>query len=143
VEAAFREQYSQINLMAERTAVAGEGIQSDGAWRFIRVLLERIAGEEAALACSAGFQRPFNQECQSVVTISDARKQQAKVNRPLVRDKPVEKMTLERFASLFEVSRENREGGSTVVNSNPKNNSTTLRELFRKIGSVERGDSNG
>src|SRR5271169_4897394 len=66
VDATFRKQYSQINVMAERTAHADDSIQSNGgAWSFLHEVVERSVDRETASTCSARFQDAFNRECQS------------------------------------------------------------------------------
>jgi transcriptional regulator GlxA family with amidase domain len=174
VEAAFRKEFSQINQVAERTVGDGEAISSNGgAYSFIQKLLECVAGRQAALACAAVFEATFNRECQSVVTISHAQKQRsdktAKQNRLLARDNSTKKMTVKRFAAMFEVSGRDREGSahaleesmkipevnadlrsSSRVSKNKnkgsadyKTNSTTFRELFRTISGGGESYSNG
>ena len=114
VDATFRKQYSLINSLAEKTAGAAECIHSDsGAWFFLQTLLERVAGGKAALACSASFQEPFNQGCQSVVSVSDPRGQLAnriaKKKGASVDGDPMQQTTVERFLSLFEANRGDRQ----------------------------------
>jgi len=114
VDATFRQQYSQINSWAEKTAVSAESIHSDaGAWFFLQELLERVAGSKAALACSAAFREPFNRECQSVVSVSDPRRQDpdriAKKPRSAGGRKLMREMTVQRFISLFEPKHRDRE----------------------------------
>lgn len=137
VDATFRKQYSQINSLAEKTAAASERIHSDsGAWFFLQKLLERVLGKKAALACSASFQEPFNRQCQSVVSVSDPRRQHAnriaKKKWASVDGNPMEQTTVERFLSRFELNRGDREGSlgiatlfenslrTPVGNTNPK-----------------------
>ena len=120
VDATFRKQYQQINSLAEEAAAAPECIHGDsGAWLFLQTLLERVVGKKAALACSASFQEAFNRECQSVVSVSDPRRQHAKriakkkwalVDRDLK-----QQTTVERLLSRFEVSRGAREGSLSVT----------------------------
>jgi putative intracellular protease/amidase len=120
VDATFRKQYPQITSLAEKTAVAAESIHSDvGAWFFLQKLLERVAGKKAALACSATFQDPFNRECQSVVSISDPRRQHA--NRIANRERisvgghSMQEMTVQRVLSRFEVNHGVREGSLSIA----------------------------
>jgi transcriptional regulator GlxA family with amidase domain len=120
VDATFRKQYPQINSLAEKTAAAPERIHSEGgAWFFLQKLLEHAVGEKTALACSASFQEPFNRGCQSVVCVSDPRRQHAnriaKKKRASVDGDPMQQMTVERFLSRFEVNHEDREGNLTIA----------------------------
>lgn len=120
VDATFRKQYSQINSLAEKTAVAAESIHSDaGAWFFLQKLLERAAGKKTALACSATFQDPFNRECQSVVSVSKMRRRHAnriaKQEQVSVDGASTPEMTVQRFLSLFEVNRGDREGSLSIA----------------------------
>ena len=119
VDATFREQYSQINSLAEKTAVAAESIHSDGgAWLFLQELLERVLGEEAALACSATFRDSFNRGCQSIVSVSHSRRQHANritKKRASLDGRSMQEMTVERFISLFEVSRGDRESSLSIA----------------------------
>jgi transcriptional regulator GlxA family with amidase domain len=120
VDAIFRKQYSQINSLAEKTAVAAESIHSDtGAWFFLQKLLERVAGKKAALACSAAFQDPFNRECQSIVSVSDPRRQHAnriaKKERVSVGGNSMQEMTVQRFISLFKANHGDREGSLSIA----------------------------
>lgn len=145
VDATFRKQYSLISSLAEKTAAAAECIHSEsGAWFFLQKLLERVVGEKAALACSASFQEPFNRGCQSVVSVSDPRRQHAnriaKKKWASVDGDPRQQMTVERFLSRFEANRGDLEGSLSIAtlfenslrtpagDSNPKA-SCALREL--------------
>jgi transcriptional regulator GlxA family with amidase domain len=115
VDATFRKQYSRINSVAEKTAVAPESIHSDsGAWFFLHKFLERVAGKKAALACSASFQEPFNRECQSIVSVSDPRRRHvnriAKKGQASANGDSMQETTVKRFISLFERNHEDREG---------------------------------
>lgn len=132
VEAAFRKEYSQINLLAEKTVVDGEAISSSGgAYSFIRTWLESVAGTQAALDGAAVFEAAFNRECQSVVTISDAHKKRA--NRIAKENR-------------LEVIGRDREGSLTMAHAlsadKYKTNSTTFREFFRKISGNDKSYSN-
>jgi len=120
VDATFRKQYSQINSLAEKTAAAEESIHSDrGAWLFLQKLLERVAGEKTALACSAIFQDPFNREWQSVVSVYDSRRQHAnriaKKKRASADGNAIRELTAERFISLFEAKDGDREGRLSIA----------------------------
>jgi putative intracellular protease/amidase len=120
VDATFRQQYSQINSLAEKTAVSAESIHSDtGAWFFLQKLLERVVGKKAALACSAAFQEPFNRECQSVVSVSDPRRQDthrvAKMVRASAGRNLMQEMTVQRFISLFEAKHGDRESSLSIA----------------------------
>ncbi len=71
----FRKQYSQINDVAEKiitdeTAIHGRW----GAYSFINMFLENVAGDEAAAACALIFKEEFNRECQSVISIGNKKK---------------------------------------------------------------------
>lgn len=174
VDAAFRKQYSQINSLAEKTVVAAESVHSDnGAWLFLQKLLERAAGKKAALACSATFQNPFNRECQSVVSVSDPRRQHANrmatKERATVKGDSMREMTVQRFISLFEVNRGDREDClsiATVFENSlqtpvrsanasfalseyeeqgraENHNTTTFKALLRKIERPETSYDNG
>jgi putative intracellular protease/amidase len=137
VDATFRKQYSLISSLAEKTAAAAECIHSEsGAWFFLQKLLERVVGKKSAWACSASFQEPFNRGCQSVVSVSDPRRQHAnriaKKKRASVDGGPMRQMTAERFLSRFEVNHGDGEGSPCIAtlfenslrtpvgNSNPK-----------------------
>jgi transcriptional regulator GlxA family with amidase domain len=119
VDATFRKQYSQINVMAERAAHADDSIQSNGgAWSFLHEVVERSVDRETASTCSARFQDAFNRECQSVLAVYDRRQHTTQS----VRTKPISansvssrEMTVERFALLFE-PKNGREGGSSITN---------------------------
>jgi len=119
VDATFRKQYSQMNVMAERTARTDDSIQSNGgAWSFLHQVVERSVDREAASTCSERFQNAFNRECQSVLAVYDRRKH----TNQSVRTKPVSangvssrEMTVERFSLLFE-PKDGREGGSNIAN---------------------------
>lgn len=122
VEGAFRKEFSQINLVAERTVMDAEAICSNGgAYSFIRMLMHRVAGRRAALACAAVFEAAFNRECQSVVTISDSQRRRAgriaKENRLLPRANSTEKITVKRFVAMFEARRKDRDGGLTIAHA--------------------------
>ncbi|HEX5284581.1 MAG TPA: hypothetical protein VFW30_10725 [Bryocella sp.] len=119
VDAAFRRQYSQMNVMAERTARADDSIQSNGgAWSFLHQLVEVSVDREAASSCSEMFQDAFNRECQSVLAVYDRRQH----TNHSVRTKPIpangvssREMTAEQFALLFE-RKDGREGGPNIAN---------------------------
>jgi putative intracellular protease/amidase len=120
VDATFRKQYPQINSLAGKTAVAAESIHSDaGAWFFLQKLLERVAGKEAALACSASFQDPFNRECQSIVSVSDPRRQRAKRiakrERVSLDGHSMPEMKVQPFISRFEVNHGDPEGSLSIA----------------------------
>lgn len=55
VDAAFRHEFSHINLMIDRTAPAEAAISSTGAYSFFQRLLERAGGHALASMCSASF----------------------------------------------------------------------------------------
>lgn len=149
VDAAFRRQFSQMNLVAEKTASHADAIcSSGGAYTFFRKLLECRAGRQTSSACASAFEAEFNRDCQSVVTISDTRKQRshrgAGGNHILPADNSADKMTAKRFASMFEVIGADREGSASrraPKHENHKANSTAFRELFRRISSVDKGNS--
>ena len=119
VDATFRKQYSQMNVVAERSAHADDSIQSDGgAWSFLQEVVEGSVDREAASTCSASFQNAFNRECQSVLAVYDRRQH----TNQSIRTKPISanrgssrEMTVERFVSLFE-PKHGREGGLTIAN---------------------------
>jgi putative intracellular protease/amidase len=120
VDATFRKQYSQINSLAEKAGVAAGSIHSDaGAWFFLQKLVERVAGKKAASACSAAFQDPFDRECQSIVSVSDPRRQHA--NRIAKRERvpagghSTQEMIVQRFISRFDVNHEAREGSLSIA----------------------------
>jgi transcriptional regulator GlxA family with amidase domain len=170
VDATFRKQYSHINSLAEKSTVAQESIHSErGAWFFLQELLERVVGKQAALACSKAFEEPFNQECQSVVSISHQRRHAEK--RAPVDGNPMQAMTAERFISLFELNHGVREGKLSIAtlfeetlqtpvgNTNPKascalseykqqgradhHNGRAMKALLKKIDRPETGYRNG
>ena len=177
VDATFRKQYSQINSLAEKTAVVAAGTihSGSGAWLFLQKLLERVAGKKAALACSLSFQDRFNRECQSVLSVSDPKRQHANrianKKRTLVDGNSMQQMTVERFISLFEVNRGDREGSlslatlfeeslqTPVGNANPKascalseyeeqgradnHNTRPFKGLLKKIKRLETSCANG
>ena len=172
VDATFRKQYSQINSLAEKTATSADNIHSDsGAWLFLQKLLERVTGSEAALACSASFQEPFNRECQSVLSVSDPRRRHARLvakkKRPWVGGNLIEEMTVERFLSLFEVICEDGQRSVNIAtlfkeslrmpggNTNPKascalsegradsHNTRIFKSLFKKMERLETSYRNG
>jgi len=119
VDATFRKQYSQMNVVAERSAHADDSIQSDGgAWSFLQEVVEGSVDREAASTCSVSFQNAFNRECQSVLAVYDRRQH----TNQSIRTKPISanrgssrEMTVERFVSLFE-PKHGREGGLTIAN---------------------------
>jgi putative intracellular protease/amidase len=119
VDATFRKQYSRINSLAEGAAAAAGSIHSNsGAWFFLQKLLERVAGKDAASACSMSFQDPFNRECQSIVSVFDPRRQRAnritKKKRASVDSNSLQGMTVERFISRFE-NHGNPEGSFSIA----------------------------
>jgi putative intracellular protease/amidase len=129
VDATFRKQYSQIGSLAERTAIAAAGsIHSDsGAWLFMRELLERVVGKEAAGACSTAFQDLFNRECHSLVCVSHLRRRH---DTRVVRQggcssgSSMQELTAEHFILRFQdVNPGCREGGSRMA--------TVFEETFR------------
>ncbi|HKF05373.1 MAG TPA: hypothetical protein VKB49_23845 [Candidatus Sulfotelmatobacter sp.] len=120
VDASFRTQYSHIDSLAKKAVVSAESIHSEsGAWFFLRELLERVVGKEVALACSASFQEPFNRECQSIVSVSNSRREYpdpiAKKSRILVGGNSIQEMTVDRFISLIEVNQAGREGSFNIA----------------------------
>jgi transcriptional regulator GlxA family with amidase domain len=126
VDATFQKQFSHVNLTAGRTVIDEEATCRNGAYQFIYELLEREAGTEAALAGSERFRTAFNLECQSIVTISDGRKQRAK---QIVEVNPTERITAKRFDSMFE----GIQGHPEMVGCAGYNgNSAALRSLFKK-----------
>jgi transcriptional regulator GlxA family with amidase domain len=136
VDATFRKQYSQIHSVAEKTAI--ESIHTgSGAWFFFQELVERIVGKNAALACSATFQDPFNRSCQSVVSVSHLQRRRANriAKKGVSADSnSMQEMTVERFISLFEVIHGNR--GSSLSTA------ALFEETFRTpIGRTHQKDS--
>jgi hypothetical protein len=143
VDATFRSQYPQINSLAENVAVEPESVQTGaGAWLFFHNLLARAAGEETAFACSTDYRGLFDQECQSVVAVSDSCRQlttrSLEKEREPMKDCQVPEMSLERFISP--------PGASSAVlddKAQHRQNVRTFKELFRKIERHERSCSNG
>lgn len=120
VDETFRKQYSQLSLLAEKSAPTTESIQTDsGAWLFIQKLLERAAGYKTAVACSASFQEPFNRECQSVVSVSDPEGQcPSRIAEREWRSPDSESMydmSVERFLSRFHVNPGQREDSLSIA----------------------------
>jgi putative intracellular protease/amidase len=131
VDAIFRKQYSQINSLAEKAGVPAGSIHSDaGAWFFLQKLLERVAGKRAASACSAAFRDPFDRECQSIVSVSDPRRQHANriANRERVSvgGRSTQEMTVQRFISRFDVNHGDREGSLSIA--------TVFEESLQTLG---------
>lgn len=117
VDATFRKQYSQMNLVAEKSARTDDSIQSNGgAWSFLHQVVERSVDREAASTCSDRFQSAFNRECQSVLAVYDRRHANQSVrSKPLSSNGvPSREMTVERFSLLFE-AKDGRKGGSTIA----------------------------
>lgn len=112
VDPEFRTQYTQINCLAHRAAVAAKSVHTEGAWAFFEKWLQRVMGNGIAEACSAAFRDPFNAECQSVVSACDPRRLPAdgplRTNQSRVRE-PVPEFTLDRLTVLSEVSQGRRE----------------------------------
>jgi transcriptional regulator GlxA family with amidase domain len=124
VEAAFRSEFSRINLLAERSAPDEQAISSDGgAYSFIAKLLERRVGKRVAATCASAFETVFNRECQSVLTVFDARRQR--------RNRSLNRSSIPALAK-FEIHQTDRAGSARAHH---KSNSAALRGLLRHVGS--------
>ena len=128
VETRFRKEFTQIDSVAKKVMVAPQNIVANGAYSFINVLLESLAGKEAAIACSVIFEKGFNQECQSVITISNA--QTEKAGQPH-KNKLIETIAAEQFEEKFSLNRTTSKAGDP-----PYNNSKKIKEIFKKAGGL-------
>jgi transcriptional regulator GlxA family with amidase domain len=118
VEAGFRREFAQINLMAERTATELQAIcSSGGAYACLQAVLERAAGDAVAASCAALFAAGFNRECQSALTVSDAARQQ--VDEAVSHGRPPTSasttvLTAASFAGMFEIRQPHRRRPAAV-----------------------------
>jgi transcriptional regulator GlxA family with amidase domain len=145
VEGAFRKEFSQMNLLAERIVLDEEAICSKGgAYSFIRLLLDRVAGGEVASACAAVFEAAFNRECQSVVTIAGTQKRRA--SRITKQNPPTH--SLEEYMKVPEAIAGLNGPGEISASIRERRadyraNSTTFRKLFRKISGIDKSYNHG
>lgn len=120
VDATFKKQFAQINLLGEGAAAEEDEVcSSGGAYGFIQRMVESAAGKEIAAACADMFAAPFNRECQSVVTVSNTRGREttrlpSEGRQPLESDSKAT-LTRQQFAALFEVSERDRRRGTALA----------------------------
>ena len=70
VDAEFRQQFSQIDVVAQKAILDGTITTDGGAYSFIDNVIEKYAGREIANVCTSIFQNEFNRECQSLAVLS-------------------------------------------------------------------------
>ena len=70
VDANFRQQFTHIDLVAEKAVLNGTITTNGGAYSFIEGVIQEYAGREIANACNSMFQIEFNRECQSLAVLS-------------------------------------------------------------------------
>jgi putative intracellular protease/amidase len=139
VDAAFRNEFSHINLMVDRTAPAEGAISSTGAYFFFQRLLERAGGQALASMCSVSFETVFNRQCQSVLSISDSRMlglQTVPKHQSALANTVPSRLTAAQFASMFEPRACRRDGDLLDSGGSPHAtgaNSTTLRGLLKCV----------
>ena len=140
VDATFRNEFSYMNLLVDRTAPP-EGVISDtGAYSFFQCVLERTGDQALALTSSAAFETVFNRQCQSVLSVIDRR---ILAGRKIPKQSSASgdvahpNLTGARFASMFQPRACGRRGLS--VSESPGRphttgvNSMRLRRLFKHI----------
>jgi putative intracellular protease/amidase len=140
VDATFRNEFSYMNLMVDRTGPPEGAISSTGAYSFFQALLECAGGQGLAAMCSADFKTVFNRQCQSVLSVVDSRIHGAgKMPRhqSVSGDVGLPGLTAARFASMFQPGVRRRSAALSVPESGgrsrPGINSTTLRKLFKHV----------
>ena len=103
VDAEFRRQFTQIDLVAEKAVLNGTITTNGGAYSFIENVIKKYAGGEIATTCNSMFQIEFNRECQSLAVLSGSyqnRDKCQKMDSPRRRD-PMYITTAEEFAEMF------------------------------------------
>jgi putative intracellular protease/amidase len=113
----FRHEFSQINLIAEKVFIDNQAIHTNGgAYSFFNLLLKKTAGKKAATECLTIFEKEFNRECQSLVTISDMEKKKKKETgmslRQLHEFSHSGMITMEKFVSMFTLNKTQRKKSS-------------------------------
>jgi putative intracellular protease/amidase len=142
VDAAFRNEFSYMSLMVDRTTPPEGAISNTGAYSFFDCLLERSGGQAYASVCSSAFKTVFNRQCQSVLSIVDNRSLGAqKMPKPKPPSAPngvvLPRLTSARFASMFQPKGRGRRGLPVLESPGCSNatgvNSATLRRLFKHV----------
>jgi putative intracellular protease/amidase len=139
VDAGFRKEFSHISLVVDRNAPDEKAIIGTGAYSFFDRVLQRAGGRAIASVSAASLEENFNTECQSVLTISNARARDglcaATESRSAAKAMPA-RMTMEQFASMFDRNTKAQDGAAGVRSSSRSAgsvNGSTLRNLFRSV----------
>lgn len=140
VDATFRNEFSYMSLMVDRTAPPEGAISSTGAYAFFQWLLERAGGQAVASMCATAFETVFNRQCQSVLSIVDDRilgVQNMPKHQSATGDVALPRLTAARFASMFQPRGRARHGlpvlESPACSHATGVNSATLRRLFKQV----------
>jgi transcriptional regulator GlxA family with amidase domain len=128
VSAGFREEFSQVNGVAEKLVLEEKSIATgNGAYTFINRLLENRANSSLAAACSTLFETEFNRECQSIFSIAHSGPRTGRS-----RKRP---MPSSSFQDRCYPTPDHPKTGNIPDNpptSSKKKNAVMLKELFRK-----------
>jgi hypothetical protein len=73
VDGAFHREFPHISLTAFRKAPHPRSISTRGGYGFFDRLLRATVGPDVSSACASAFELPFNQHCQSVLTVEPPR----------------------------------------------------------------------
>ncbi len=122
----FRKAFPKVNLVPEKIIVDEFGLYSSGgAYSILNMVLymvEKFAGREVAIACSKMFEIEFNRESQSSFTIFNGQKDHEddaiKQAQHFIENNFEEKITVERLAGMFALSRRNLERRFKKATSN-------------------------
>lgn len=145
IDPVFRKQFAQVNKLATNIITDEKAIHSDGAaYSFIHLLLQELAGDEAADRCSMIFEDEFNCECQSVVRIRNKQTGNMVINQSRIIKNAGKKIRHQSFTTLFALQSDETDVVPQHIrdlNNHNYRNSKIIKHILQKSAQQNNGRS--